>query len=113
VDWTPCPSIEDGDNYTIHVQIYNCQPWPEDDSDHPFTIHSSLHPTINALSPSGSQVFQAGQPLKVRWSSADLPDGEVLLNIHRANGWATEVGRAMLAAGQLDVCLPDYLWPGC
>ncbi|MGB9623298.1 MAG: Ser-Thr-rich GPI-anchored membrane family protein [Phycisphaerae bacterium] len=74
-DWTVCPSIWDGTDYTVRVLCGDgCGREVIDESDVAFGLTgiADSHPMLTVTSPRAGQTYQAGGPLEVTWTSANL-----------------------------------------
>lgn len=79
INWTICPTIGNGSDYSIRVWQLTCGPVVEDYSDGTFTIAgSSAQPVVTITSPVGNDDWAAGTTHTITWTATN-PSGNVQL----------------------------------
>lgn len=111
--WTPCPFIGNATDCFVLARYIDdsCGQIIQDSSDDLFIINGSVTvPTLTLTSPNGGQIYQAGSTHTITWSSTS-PAGTVNIMLVRDSqgGSGTQIGSALMSAGQIDWTLCAFL----
>jgi hypothetical protein len=99
-DWSVCPNLRDGSDYSIRLQLAGCGPIVEDGSDSTFGIVGSTQPAFSVTSPIQGETLQAGAVVSISWSSTGQHE-LVTVELYKGSDRYLEISRAMMADQQV------------
>lgn len=107
-----CAAVGDGDDYRIKAIVEEGSQCPDFGPVYsaPFSISGSVPPpTLQVTTQYNGQVFQAGAPITVEWTSTN-PAGFVTATLKRRGDWSVngDLGQALMASGKLTGTLCLY-----
>lgn len=107
VPWWVCPSLPEGDDYSIRLTTENCDREALTVASGQFSIVGTSRSTITVASPNGGEAIDPNQPLRVTWTSTN-PQGRVSIELWRSGAFVSTLGDANMSSGSL-ICY--YLCP--
>jgi len=113
-DWTVCPSIADGTDYTVRVMCADsCGREVMDESDAAFGLTGIAEdrPVLAVTSPRAGQTYRAGGPLEVTWTSANLV-GYVNVSLLKGGERWQSFEAAPVSTGELHATLCSSIGDG-